>query len=138
MAERDAIIKDANFQGVVDEAQVMRQRDLHAVASIDGRTFRAVPRIGLVHLVALHLVEHHTGGKIVPIEFHDDGRRLNHRRVAECDGKREALRIGQDRELELPVGTRDLYFLHVDSLRPASLGWLGLGLRTRRRKACWR
>ena len=124
MAKRNSVIENPNFQSVISEAKVMNQRDLHTVALIHGGAVCPVPGIRLIHLVAFRIVEHNSGGQIIAIELHDDGRGLNHRGVYKCHGKGETFRIRQDGEFERAVRARNLDLLHVNTLRPAALGRL--------------
>ncbi len=60
MAESHAVIEDPDFQDVVNERQIVLQRDTDAVALIYRRAVGAVPRIGLVDLVAISITENNS------------------------------------------------------------------------------
>ncbi len=107
-----AVVERANLQDVGHLAQVVRQRDLDAVAAIDRRAVGTVPGIGLVDAVRFQAVEDDARGEIVTVHAHVQRRRLDHGGILQRHRPGQPLRVGAESELDLAVRAGDLDLLH--------------------------
>ena len=139
MAIGDAVVERPHFEDERDHAEVGGERDARAAAAVDGGGVGAVPRIGLVHLVALDPPVDQPRAQVVAVDAHLHRRRIDDAAAVHPHGEAQPLGVREHLELDTTVRARDAHRLHAHAAAatlaralPLLLGSLLRGVGPRR------